>query len=159
MRRARGLIFSEPPVDICYEEEIEIEKDARVFAIEYLPGQYDQRADSAEECISILTQKERPTVKTAKLIVLYGTLSDSEFDAVKHYIINPVEMREASLEKPDTLALDAAVPEDVATVEGFTSMDDQALTEMIQNMALPWTRTIYSSAAIISKTWNGATLR
>lgn len=157
--QARGLIFSEPPVDICYEEEIEIEKDARVFAIEYLPGQYDQRADSAEECISILTQKERPTVKTAKLIVLYGTLSDSEFDAVKHYIINPVEMREASLEKPDTLALDAAVPEDVATVEGFTSMDDQALTEMIQNMALPWTRTIYSSAAIISKTWNGATLR
>ena len=132
--QARGLIFSEPPVDICYEEEIEIEKDARVFAIEYLPGQYDQRADSAEECISILTQKERPTVKTAKLIVLYGTLSDSEFDAVKHYIINPVEMREASLEKPDTLALDAAVPEDVATVEGFTSMDDQALTEMIQNM-------------------------
>ena len=132
--QARGLIFSEPPADICYEEEIEIEKDARVFAIEYLPGQYDQRADSAEECISILTQKERPTVKTAKLIVLYGTLSDSEFDAVKHYIINPVEMREASLEKPDTLALDAAVPEDVATVEGFTSMNDQALTEMIQNM-------------------------
>ncbi|HIV02887.1 MAG TPA: phosphoribosylformylglycinamidine synthase [Candidatus Aphodoplasma excrementigallinarum] len=132
--QARGLIFSEPPVDICYEEEIEIEKDARVFAIEYLPGQYDQRADSAEECISILTQKERPTVKTAKLIVLYGALSDSEFDAVKHYIINPVEMREASLEKPDTLALDAAVPEDVATIDGFTSMDEQALAEMIQSM-------------------------
>ena len=132
--QARSLIFSEPPVDNCYDEEIEIDANARVFAVEYLPGQYDQRADSAEECISILTQKARPTVKSAKLIVLAGTISDSEFEAVKSYVINPVEMRLASLEKPETLALDVTVPEDVAVVEGFLSMDDDALAQMIGEM-------------------------
>lgn len=132
--QARSLIFSEPPVDNCYDEEIEIDANARVFAIEYLPGQYDQRADSAEECISILTQKARPTVKSAKLIVLAGTISDSELEAVKSYVINPVEMRLASLEKPETLALDVTVPEDVAVVEGFLSMDDDALAQMIGEM-------------------------
>ena len=132
--QARSLIFSEPPVDNCYDEEIEIDSNARVFAIEYLPGQYDQRADSAEECISILTQKARPTVKSAKLIVLAGTISDSEFEAVKGYVINPVEMRLASLEKPETLALDVTAPEDVAVVEGFISMDDGALAQMIGEM-------------------------
>ncbi len=132
--QARSLIFSEPPVDNCYDEEIEIDANARVFAVEYLPGQYDQRADSAEECISILTQKARPTVKSAKLIVLAGTISDSEFEAVKSYVINPVEMRLASLEKPETLTLDVTAPEDVAVVEGFLSMDDDALAQMIGEM-------------------------
>ncbi len=132
--QARNLIFSEPPVDNCYDEAIETDKDARVFAIEYLPGQYDQRADSTEECISILTQKKRPTVKTAKIIVLSGEISDADFDRIKHYIINPVEMREASLEKPDTLEMDITVPADVATVEGFISMDDDTLEKLVGDM-------------------------
>lgn len=132
--QARNLIFSEPPVDDCYDETLELDKDARVFAVEYLPGQYDQRADSAEECISILTQKARPTVKTAKLIILLGTVSDGEFERIKNYVINPVEMREAALKKPETLALDTTVPDDVAVIEGFTSMDDDALAAMVGEM-------------------------
>ena len=132
--KARDLIFSEPPVDNCYDEKIEFEPEARVFAIEYLPGQYDQRADSTEECISILTQKARPTVKTAKLIVLEGDISDKDFMRIKKYIINPVEMREASLEKPDTLDMEITYPSDVAVVEGFVSMGDAELEKLVSDM-------------------------
>lgn len=132
--QARELIFSEPPVDNCYDETIDIDKNARVFAVEYLPGQYDQRADSTEECISILTQKKRPTVKTAKLIVLSGEISDCEFEAVQNYIINPVEMRLAQLEKPDTLEIEAAAADDVAIIKGFTSTSDGDLAKMIGDM-------------------------
>ena len=132
--KARDLIFSEPPVDNCFDEVLELDKDLRVFAIEYLPGQYDQRADSTEECISILTQKDRPTVKTAKIIVLDGDISDADFDRIKHYVINPVEMREASLEKPQTLEMEVTVPDDVAVISGFVSMQDDALEKMVGEM-------------------------
>ena len=94
-QKARNLIFSEPPVDNAYDEEIEI-SEGKVFAVEFLPGQFDQRAASAEECISILTEKERPTVRSAKVYVLIGDISDEETEAVKNYVINPVEAREAS---------------------------------------------------------------
>ena len=90
--KARNLIFSEPPVDNAYDESIEI-SEGKVFAVEYLPGQFDQRAASAEECISILTQKERPLVRSAKVYVLIGDVSNDEFEAVKKYVINPVERR------------------------------------------------------------------
>lgn len=133
-KKARELIFSEPPVDICTDEKIELDRDARVFAIEYLPGQYDQRADSAEECISILTQKKRPTVKSAKLIVLSGDIGDSDFEKIKNYIINPVEMREASLEKPETLEIITEEPEDVKSVCGFISMDESELEKLSDEM-------------------------
>ena len=91
-QKARNLIFSEPPVDNAYDEEIEI-SEGKVFAVEFLPGQFDQRAASAEECISILTEKERPTVRSAKVYVLIGDISDEETEAVKNYVINPVEAR------------------------------------------------------------------
>lgn len=99
--RARGLIFSEPPVDNAYDEELDIPAGDKVFAVEYLPGQFDQRAASCEECISILTEKDRPSVRSAKLYILSGDVSDEDMARVKAYIINPVEAREASLDKPD----------------------------------------------------------
>lgn len=131
--KARGLIFSEPPVDDAYDEEIEI-KDGKVFAVEFLPGQFDQRAASAEECISILTEKERPRVRSAKLYVLVGEISESDVDRVKKYVINPVEAREASLEKPESLDMEHVVPEDVKTVEGFNSMDEKQRKAFLDEM-------------------------
>ncbi|HPA54267.1 MAG TPA: phosphoribosylformylglycinamidine synthase, partial [Bacillota bacterium] len=106
---AKNTIFSEPPVDNSYDEKIIIDKNDRLFAIEYLPGQFDQRADSAAQCLQILTQKERPKVVTAKLIILSGEISDDEFEKIKNYCINPLELREASLEKPESL--EAVYPE------------------------------------------------
>ncbi len=132
--KSRGLIFSEPPVDHAYDEEIDISADAKVFAVEYLPGQFDQRAASAEECVSILTGKDRPSVRSAKLYILSGNVSDEEVERVKSYVINPVESREASLEKPATLEMDITMPEDVRTVDGFIDMNDDELSNMIASM-------------------------
>ena len=131
--KARGLIFSEPPVDNAYDEEIEI-SEGKAFAVEYLPGQFDQRAASAEECISILTQKERPEVRSAKVYVLVGDVSDDELEKVKKYVINPVEAREAALEKPDSLDMELTVPDDVAVVEGFIGMDEEAMEAFLEKM-------------------------
>ncbi len=122
-QRARGLIFSEPPVDTAYDEEIEFNPSDKVFAVEYLPGQFDQRAASCEECISILTEKDRPKVRSAKIYVLSGDVSDDEASRIKEYIINPVEAREAQLSKPETLEMSADIPADVETVTGFCDMD------------------------------------
>ncbi len=121
--RARELIFSEPPVDNAYDEVVDIDSADKVFAVEYLPGQFDQRAASCEECISILTEKERPSVRSAKLYVLSGDISNADVDRIKAYLINPVEAREASLDKPETLELVTDVPADVETVVGFCDMD------------------------------------
>lgn len=132
--KARGLIFSEPPVDNAYDETIDIDSADKVFAVEFLPGQFDQRAASAEECISILTEKDRPTVRSAKVYILSGDLTDEDVDKVKNYVINPVETREASLEKPESLDMQADVPADVAVVDGFIDMDDSALADMIKTM-------------------------
>ena len=131
--RARGLIFSEPPVDDAYDEEIDM-GGGRVFAVEFLPGQFDQRAASAEECVSILTEKDRPKVRYAKIYVLKGDVSDSEFEAVKKYVINPVESREASLEKPESLDMVLDYPEDVKTVDGFIDMDEFQMKEFLDSM-------------------------
>lgn len=131
---ARNTIFSEPTVDNSYDETMETDKNERVFAMEYLPGQYDQRADSAAQCLQILTQKERPQVKTAKLIVLSGDISDSEFEKIKSYCINPLESREAALEKPESLDFQAAAPASVPEVDGFIRMDDAALLGLMERM-------------------------
>ena len=133
-QKARGLIFSEPPVDDAYDETIDTDPSDFVFAVEYLPGQFDQRAASAEECISILTQKERPAVRSAKVYVLSGCFSGQEKEKIKQYLINPVEAREASLEKPASLEMEMVVPEDVATVEGFIQMDNDALKQLLSEM-------------------------
>ena len=121
-------VFSEPQLDNV-SDCVEI-TDAYVFAVEALPGQFDQRADSAAQCIQIISQGERPLIRTAKVYALYGALTEADIEAFKHHVINAVESREAALEKPETLAAVYAAPEKVATVEGFISMDEKALQEL-----------------------------
>lgn len=131
---AKNTIFSEPTVDNSYDEKLEIDEHDRLFAMEYLPGQYDQRADSAAQCLQILTQKERPEVKTAKLIVLSGGISDMEFEKIKSYCINPLETRESALAKPESLKFPQAAPENVSEVKAFTQMRDGELAELMERM-------------------------
>ncbi len=126
---SKKIIFSEPNVDDVYDEEININNE-KAFAIEYLPGQYDQRGDSAAQCIQILTQKERPIVQVAKVIILEGKLSEEEFGSIKEYCINPVDSREAELEKPESLEMENSVPEDVKIIDNFTNMNMNTLIEM-----------------------------
>ena len=121
-------VFSEPQLDNA-TDSIEI-NDAFVFAVEALPGQFDQRADSAAQCIQIISQGERPLIRTAKVYALYGNLSDAEIAAFKKHVINAVESREAELGKPETLAATYAAPETVDTVTGFISMDEAALAAL-----------------------------
>ena len=127
-------VFSEPQLDIASENP-KLDGDC-VFAVEYLPGQFDQRADSAAQCIQIISRGERPTVRTAKVYVLYGGLSAEDVDRVKKYVINPVEAREATLEKPETLKTDYAIPAEVATVEGFTALDRAGLENFVRSYGL-----------------------
>ena len=127
-------VFSEPQLDIASENP-KLDGDC-VFAVEYLPGQFDQRADSAAQCIQIISRGERPTVRTAKVYVLYGGLSAEDVDRVKKYVINPVEAREATLEKPETLKTDYAIPAEVATVEGFTALDRAGLEDFVRSYGL-----------------------
>ena len=127
-------VFSEPQLDIvCREPEL---TGAAVFAVEYLPGQFDQRADSAAQCIQILSQGDRPAIRTAKVYALYGKLTDAELAEVKKYVINPVEAREAGLEKPATLRIDYEIPTTVATETGFTALSREELAEMIRKLGL-----------------------
>ncbi|MTI46726.1 MAG: phosphoribosylformylglycinamidine synthase [Firmicutes bacterium] len=126
-KRAVKTIFSEPNVDNVYEEEIEINNKDKAFAIEFLPGQYDQRADSAAQCVEILTENEIPIVRTAKLFILEGQISEEEFNQVKKYCINPVDSREASLEKPKSLDIQYEVPKDVSILSGFMGKDESEL--------------------------------
>ena len=130
---ARGTVFSEPQVDVCYDE---LETEGTVFAVEYLPGQFDQRADSAAQCIQMIAQGERPDVRTAKVYVLKGQLSEEELAAVKKYVINPVEAREAALEKPATLKIDYEIPETVETLTGFDAMSREELAAFQQSHGL-----------------------
>ena len=128
-----NTVFSEPQVDnVSYE----IPTGDTVFAVEPLPGQYDQRADSAAQCIQIISQGDRPTIRTAKVYVLSGNFSEAEIAAIKKHVINAVESREAALELPETLAVQYAVPQTVATVEGFTTMDEKALSELLDTLGL-----------------------
>lgn len=134
--QSRNIIFSEPPVDWVYDEQIEIPGEDKVFAMEYLPGQYDQRADSAAQCVQILTQKERPNIVSAKLIVLHGKITEDEFLKIKSYCINPVESREASLEKPSMIEFEANIPPDIEVLEGFTEKALSDLEQLLSNMGL-----------------------
>ena len=127
-RYAVGTVFSEPQVD---DVSYDVPQGQLVFAVEPLPGQFDQRADSAAQCIQILGQCDRPTVRSAKVYVVEGQLKDADIAALKKHVINPVEYREASLAMPETLAMEYAIPASVATVTGFTAMDDAALSELL----------------------------
>ncbi len=132
--RARGVVFSEPNADDVYDEEFTVAEGWRVFAMEYLPGQYDQRADSAAQCVQLLTQGERPRVLTARVVCLEGALTNEEFARVQAYLVNPVESRIASLDKPETLDITADVPADVARVTGFTAMSQEEIAAYWQAM-------------------------
>ncbi|MBR2889463.1 MAG: phosphoribosylformylglycinamidine synthase [Oscillospiraceae bacterium] len=128
-----NTVFSEPQVDnVTYD----VPQGGIVFAVEPLPGQYDQRADSAAQCIQIISQGNRPTIRTAKVYVLSGDLTEAQVSAIKKHVINAVESREASLELPETLAVDYAAPDTVATVTGFTALDEQGLTELLDKLGL-----------------------
>ena len=131
---AKKYVFSEPQLDIV-SEEIDL-SGAAAFAVEYLPGQFDQRADSAAQCIQIISQGERPTIRTAKVYALYGELSDSEIADIKKYVINPVEAREAGFEKPETLAIEYNVPTEVATLEGFRELKREEVEEFVNKYGL-----------------------
>ena len=109
---------------------------AAVFAVEYLPGQFDQRADSASECIQLISQGGRPTVRSAKVYALSGALNDADIEAVKHYVINPVEAREASLETKTTLRMEVAQPGKVEVIAGFNDLDDAGLQAFIDERGL-----------------------
>ena len=131
---AISTVFSEPQLDIATKE-----LDAaggKVFAVEYLPGQFDQRADSAAQCIQIISCGDRPIIRTAKVYVLGGELTDADIAEIKKYVINPVEAREASLDKPETLAVDYDIPTSVATVDGFIKMSDSELADLIKKLGL-----------------------
>ncbi len=128
-------VFSEPPLDLV-SDAADTQDACAVFAVEPLPGQFDQRADSASQCIQLLSQGERPRIRTAKVYALYGMLTDADVEAVKRYVINPVESREASLKKPETLAEELAEPKCVSSVEGFTAMDEAGLSALLSSMGL-----------------------
>ena len=127
-------VFSEPQTDVTYTELPVWE--GKVFAVEYLPGQFDQRADSAAQCLQIVSCGERPTIKTAKVYLLSGELTEEEISAVKKYVINPVEAREATLEKPQTLAVKCVPPEKVKVIDGFRSFDENQLKDFIAEYGL-----------------------
>ncbi len=126
-RQTRSVVFSEPPVDIVYDEGLPEFSNSRMFAVEYLPGQYDQTADSAAQCVQLVTQKERPVITTARVIVLVGDIDDVNFAKIKEYCINAVESREASLKKPETLNMQLEVPSDVELLTGFATMPEEKL--------------------------------
>ena len=129
-RRAVGTVFSEPQVD---DTAAALPAgDCIAFGVEPLPGQFDQRADSAAQCIQLMTQEERPTVRTARIYLLFGPLTAADVDAVKRYVLNPVECREASLDLPERLAAETAVPADVETVTGFTALDRADLERRLE---------------------------
>ncbi len=132
--QCKPIVFSEPQVDLTYDALPETEDT--VFAVEYLPGQFDQRADSCAECIQLVGRCERPTVRTAKVYLLKGEMTDEDIARVKKHVINPVESREASLEEKETLAQRYDTPETVETLTGFTAMDDQAVDAFVKKYGL-----------------------
>lgn len=127
-------VFSEPQLDIA-TSEIQVD-DATVFAVEFLPGQFDQRADSAAQCIQIISQGDRPLIRSAKVYALYGNLSDEDISAIKKYVINPVEAREAELKKPETLKVNYEIPTTVKTLDGFCALSRNELEQFVKDYGL-----------------------
>ena len=132
-------VFSEPPVDILYRETIEVPEGSHVFSVEALPGQFDQRADSAVQCVQFLNENENPVIKTAETYILLGDITDEEIDRIKKYCINPVDSRETGMEKPQTLQTDYPEADDVAVMTGMISMDEDELTNLYQSLGLAMT--------------------
>lgn len=132
-------IFSEPPVDILYKEEFEVKEGSRIFSVEYLPGQFDQRADSAVQCVQFIKEDEMPVIKSATTYVIEGAITDEEFAAIKAHCINPVDSRETGMEKPETLITQFEEPEDVKIFDGFKDMEEDKLKELYDSLGLAMT--------------------
>ena len=137
--RACNGVFAEPPVDVLYHETFDVAEGSRVFSVEYLPGQFDQRADSAVQCVQFIKEDEQPVIKTATTYVIEGNISDEEFEAVKTHCINPVDSREADAEKPETLVTVFEDPEDVKIFDGFKDMEEAELKELYDSLGLAMT--------------------
>ena len=127
-------VFSEPQVDVTYDELPA--SDGAVFAVEFLPGQFDQRADSASECVQLISQGERPAVRSAKVYMISGALDEAAIDAIKHYVVNPVEARIASLDLPETLYMETPEPQPVEVLDGFRKLDEAGLAAFIADRGL-----------------------
>ena len=137
-KACRG-IFAEPPVDFLYHENFPMNETDVVFSVEYLPGQFDQRADSAEQCVRFVNEEEQPVIRTATTYVIEGSISDGELDAIKNYCINPVDSRETGLEKPETLVMVYEEPEDIQIFDGFTKLSRDELKELYDSLGLAMT--------------------
>ena len=137
-RKALVTVFSEPPVDDIYEETFDV-NGARTFSVEFLPGQFDQRADSAEQCVKLLNENEEPVIRTAVTYAIEGDISEEEFAAIKKHCINPVDSRETGLEKPETLIQSFEEPEDVRIFEGFIDMPETELKALYDSLSLAMT--------------------
>ena len=137
-KKALQTVFSEPPVDDIYEEEFDA-KGGKVFSVEFLPGQFDQRADSAEQCVKLLNEEEEPIIRSATTYVINGDITDDELEAIKKYCINPVDSRETGAQKPETLVQNFEEPADVAIFEGFIDMAEAQLKELYDSLNLAMT--------------------
>lgn len=138
-RKAVGTVFSEPPVDDVYEEDFPKKEGDHVFSVEFLPGQFDQRADSAVQCLQLLNEKEKPVIRSATTYVLSGDISEEEFAQIKAYCINPVDSRETDETKPDTLIMEYDDPADVAVFSGFKDMPEEELKALYDSLGLAMT--------------------
>ena len=137
--KACRTVFAEPPVDDLYLENFEAADGSRIFSVEYLPGQFDQRADSAVQCVQFLDGDSQPIIRSATTYVIEGTITDEEFDAIKHHCINPVDSRETGLEKPETLVTVFPEPEDVKIFDGFKEMSETDLKALYDSLNLAMT--------------------
>jgi len=138
-KKSLGIVFSEPPVDLLYEEDFPLDSDEREFSVEYLPGQFDQRADSAIQCVKLLNKEAEPVIQSATTYVVKGQLTDKEFEEIKAYLINPVDSREALRDKPETIVQTFPEPEDVKIFEGFISMPENELNDLYSSLNLAMT--------------------
>ena len=138
-KQALGTVFSEPPVDNCYENEFEKADGSFVFSVEYLPGQFDQRADSAEQCVKLLNEKENPVIRSATTYIFEGEIAKQDEDRIKEYCINPVDSREALENIPDTLVQEFDEPADVAVFDGFRDMSEDELKKLYESLNLAMT--------------------
>ena len=137
--KACKTVFAEPPVDTLYKESFEMAENARAFSVEFLPGQFDQRADSAVQCVKFLNEEEEPVIRSATTYVIEGEVSDEEFEAIKHHCINPVDSREIGMEKPETLVVKFEEPADVAILDGFQDMPEAELKKRYASLNLAMT--------------------
>ena len=137
--KACKTVFAEPPVDTLYKESFEMAENARAFSVEFIPGQFDQRADSAVQCVKFLNEEEEPVIRSATTYVIEGEVSNEEFEAIKHHCINPVDSREIGMEKPETLVAKFEEPADVAILDGFQDMPEAELKKRYDSLNLAMT--------------------